>query len=175
MKKEVGKDREKKEWCYGKDLLIPEEQSLDGEQWQFLGRVIDDPIGDVYLISNYGRVFDCDKQKMCDVYPDKSTGYIKVSLPLCPSGYQNYNVHRLVAFTFVSNPSPDGRGWIHHIDGDRHNNRADNLLWVAPSEHAAMHVVMRNDTARYYDWVVEMRQEQPIKQMPPLLPPEWRE
>lgn len=174
MRKEQNKDREQKEWCYGRDLLILEEQSLVGEQWQFLSRVIDDPIGDCYLISNYGRVFDCDKQKMCEVYPDESTGYIKVSLPLCPSGYQNYNVHRLVALAFVSIPSPDKRGWIHHIDGDRHNNRADNLLWVAPSEHAAMHVVMRNDTVRYYDWVAEMRQKQPVKQMPPLFPPEWR-
>ena len=40
-----------------------------------------------------------------------------------------FYVHELVAKTFVSNP--DNHPYIEHIDGDKLNNRADNLRWTA--------------------------------------------
>lgn len=176
MRKEPGKEREQKVWCWGKDLLTLQDLSYEDEEWEFIQRVVDEDIGDCFLVSNYGRAFDCSKQEMCTLYPDDNrTRYVKVSLPQCPEGYENYNVHRLVASAFVKNPDPDKRGIIHHIDGDRANNKARNLLWVSTAEHGVLHSLKNNDLALYCGMVAEMRQAQPLKKMGVLLPMSFEE
>lgn len=42
-------------------------------------------------------------------------------------------VHRLVALTFV--PSGVGKDFVNHKDGNKQNNRADNLEWCTCSEN----------------------------------------
>lgn len=46
-----------------------------------------------------------------------------------------FKIHRLVADAFIKNDDPKNKTTINHIDGDRSNNRVDNLEWVSYSEN----------------------------------------
>lgn len=66
-------------------------------------------------------------------------------------------VHRAVAILYV--PNPDNKPCVDHIDGDKHNNNADNLRWVTWSEN------MRNETtyARWYETIKNKHIPSPMK------------
>ena len=46
-------------------------------------------------------------------------------------------MHRVVATCWLSNN--DKSKHVHHINGIKHDNRAENLLWVTPKEHIGDH------------------------------------
>ena len=48
---------------------------------------------------------------------------------------KNKSVHRIVAEAFL--PNPDNLPYVHHIDGNRLNNKLENLKWVSEEENAA--------------------------------------
>lgn len=91
---------------------------------------------DKYMISNFGRVkslstYENNQHSMQEkilkpiVY---SNGYCVVSLRK-----KRFFVHRLVATHFLL-PIKD-KLQVNHIDGDKKNNRVDNLEWVNASEN----------------------------------------
>jgi len=47
-------------------------------------------------------------------------------------GYKNLGVHFLVAKTFI--PNPDNKETVNHIDGNKENNKVENLEWSTRSE-----------------------------------------
>lgn len=47
---------------------------------------------------------------------------------------KNKSVHRIVAETFL--PNPDNLPYVHHIDGNRLNNKLENLKWVSGEENS---------------------------------------
>ena len=59
-----------------------------------------------------------------------SGGYCEVHI----CGRQ-FKVHRLVAHAFLERPPSEEAWQVNHIDGNRSNNRRDNLEWVSQSEN----------------------------------------
>lgn len=89
------------------------------------------PVPDVsgYEVSNLGRVKNANKTTCLSFgfWGD----YYTVQL-----GRQGgaHLVHRLVAQAFIANP--DDKPQVNHINGNKRDNRAENLEWVTASENA---------------------------------------
>lgn len=103
-------------------------ESLPGERWlpiqKFEGR---------FLVSNFGRVWRSLLNRIAPVHPGGDRGYLYVGL-----GRAKFRLNRVVAAAFIG-PSPAGAE-VNHIDGDKLNNRADNLEYLtgnANMKHAS--------------------------------------
>ena len=90
----------------------------------------------LYQISNFGNVMSLNynREKRSQVLKTltDSGGYKYVSLSKRATKTPKL-IHRLVAESFIVNP--DNRPEVNHIDGDKSNNRVDNLEWCTPSEN----------------------------------------
>lgn len=85
----------------------------------------------LYEVSSLGRIKSLRTGRLMSPAPD-SDGYATVSLFKIKR--KTYRWHRLVLEAFVGNT--EGKGQINHIDGNKLNNRLENLEWATPSENA---------------------------------------
>lgn len=81
-----------------------------------------------YEVSNLGNVRNA-KTKRIRKLEIHENGYLRVKLS------KNYRVHRLVALTFI--PNPENKEQVDHINGDKRDNRLENLRWVTGKENMA--------------------------------------
>ena len=66
----------------------------------------------------------------------QSRGYLSVWFPQSEGRKQRrVKVHRLVAFAFLSPPLP-GHNQVNHKNGNKLDNRAENLEWVTQTQNA---------------------------------------
>jgi len=83
-------------------------------------------LGYVYKDLKYGLLPENYKKKRLKGYKD-TKGFLKVHLSNGKK-HKIFFVHRLVAEYFI--PNPEGYRYVRHKDGNKENNKADNLIWT---------------------------------------------
>ena len=89
-----------------------------------------------YEVSNTGKIRSLDyrmtgKTKVLAYQLDKK-GYCRIRIK-CKTFVGTLKIHRVVAETFI--PNPDGKSQVNHINGDKTDNRVENLEWVSAQEN----------------------------------------
>ena len=106
----------------------------------------------LYQVSNMGKIKSLkfshgNKEKILKGNKEKF-GYLVVTL-YKNKGRKNFKIHRLVAETFI--PNPKNLPQVNHIDGNKQNNRIDNLEWCTAKEntnHAHKTGLANNDNSK---------------------------
>ena len=91
-----------------------------------------------YEVSNLGRIKKVNgKRRYNNGYVRKPTknsrGYLHVCFSRYPKNPISFTVHHLVTSAFLGQ-CPDGF-YVNHVDGNKQNNRVDNLEYVTPSQN----------------------------------------
>lgn len=93
----------------------------------------------LYIISTLGNIKN-KRGNLIKFYIDNH-GY-KIAT-LSKNDKKKYiRVHRLVAISFILNP--ENKPFVNHIDGDRSNNKLDNLEWCTPIENVTHSIKIGN-------------------------------
>ena len=90
-----------------------------------------------YKVSNIGRIRSFVRGGRLGCVLKQCThrqGYKEVRLTINKKG-KMFLVHRLVADAFI--PNPDNKETVNHKDGDKANNRVENLEWATINENIA--------------------------------------
>ena len=80
-------------------------------------------------VSNLGNIKD---ENLNVKHQNESFRYNRFSV-----GNHREMTHVWVAFLFC--PNPDIKPFVHHINGNRRDNRACNLMWCTQEEHNKLH------------------------------------
>lgn len=119
---------------------IDEFVNLEGEIWSKV-----ESLPPSIEVSNFGRVREyVTNSSVMIVRLSKSSGYWHFSFK-----GKVYTVHRLVAEAFI--PNPEGLSVVVHKNGDRLDNRVENLEWITHKESVSRGYTKSNATkARIY-------------------------
>ena len=91
------------------------------------------PEHDNFLISDEGNILRKKRGKWHELNQYINVrGYMRIG---CIEKDISQCVHSLVAETFVHNPDPINKKYVNHIDGNKLNNKANNLEWVTSGEN----------------------------------------
>lgn len=105
-----------------------------------------------YAISTKGRVLNMNSGKiMKENYRPNGYGYYCLAAENCKTGQKKYSTHRLVMKAFEPNPDSDELQ-VNHIDGDKTNNRLENLEWTTCAENNQHKIESGLYQGRKLDW-----------------------
>lgn len=155
---------------------------------------IEDTDSGIYRITDEGRLFTQTKRKIPLVgkgmefsgefkiiieperemsYSKNNRGYLSVVVRK-----KTHMLHRLVAQAFI--PNPKNKPFVNHIDGNKLNNRVDNLEWCTTAEnnrHAretGLHVQSKGHKIRYKSPATKQRALANLKDKSKLTPDQVR-
>ena len=107
-------------------------EELPGEEWKTLF------FDNGYEVSNLGRLRN-KKTKVIAKGTIKKNGYVDVSV-----NNQNYRLHRLVLQTWCPNEDYEELT-VDHINGNRSDNRLENLRWATREENTVYMMMHRGE------------------------------
>lgn len=101
------------------------------ERW---ARVPIHDYGDLYDVSDYGRVYSRRTRRMLSPKVSRA-GYARVTLCNGKRNHRTFSVHKLVALAFVENP--ENKATVNHKNEDKLDNHYSNLEWMTVAENNA--------------------------------------
>lgn len=87
-----------------------------------------------YEVDTEGNIYNIRTGRKLSPLGKRIHPYLHVQLSK-NGNVKNISIHRIVAETFVFNPTPETTKFVNHKDGNKYNNNADNLEWVTPTEN----------------------------------------
>lgn len=109
-----------------------------------------------YEVSNMGKIRNGNKKILKTYLDNKGRHRIKINLE---GQRKSYFIHRLVAEVFITNPF--NKPQVMHINGIKHDNRANNLVWVNNS-NSQLNALYLN--LRHVPEGTEVHNHQPVYQ-----------
>jgi len=118
------------------------------ERWAAVSK--SDNLAHTAYISDRGRVCCFRDGRYREVAPTLNRWkYLQVALPIVLKNgtvkERQFTVHRLVAEKFIVNDDPSIKTLVHHIDENKYNNMATNLMWVSREDHEECHPHLRKN------------------------------
>jgi hypothetical protein len=95
-----------------------------------------------YLIYPSGKVWSKASKRYLSPRLNKHTGYLQVELYKDRIS-KNHSIHRLLALHYIENP--DNKRCVDHWDGNKTNNKLNNIRWASHSENSQNTVVRKNN------------------------------
>jgi len=101
-----------------------------------------------YEISNFGKLisYKYNTPFSMTLSVCKKKGYLYARLTK-DGKCKRVSVHRLVALHFI--PNPKNKEQVNHIDGNRKNNKVENLEWVSNRANCSHRSVGKINTSNY--------------------------
>jgi hypothetical protein len=125
---------------------------------------------DKYFISNKGIVYSKRSKIntknvrihiLTQLKPRENNTYLYVGLSK-HGKFKNERINRLVALAFI--PNVENKTQVDHINGNKHDNRVENLRWVTPSENK-MNTKQNKYTNSFKDQVINMASKMSLMQL----------
>ena len=132
---------------FGYTWMLDEDQNKEfsGERWATVSpKDLGDPNHE-YEASTFGRIRRKDTKKIlegstCGGYRVYTIRQNKKDGALQPG--KSKKGHRLVALTFI--PNPENKKCVDHINGNKQDNRVENLRWFTDEENKIAHEILSN-------------------------------
>lgn len=84
-----------------------------------------------YMVDENGNVFSKRRNKILSPKINRD-GYLRIQI-WNKNKCEFVGIHRLIAETFI--PNPENKPFINHKNGDKQNNRVENLEWCTQKEN----------------------------------------